>query len=79
VIAKITRGTDLLRLVRYLFGPGKANEHTDQRAVALAATLDAPVGESLTTPVGDRQLSDTEWARIAQAAMEHMGFTEASG
>jgi len=142
VIAKITRGTDLPRLVRYLFGPGKANEHTDQRAVALAATLAAtPVGESLTTdqvvelghqmdavriryrisakgtphkvtvgagarrdpgqlpgsveehrmgpghvwhlslttPVGDRQMSDEEWARIAEAAMEHMGFTEASG
>jgi len=142
VIAKITRGTDLPRLVRYLFGPGRANEHTDQRAVALAGSLRAtPVGEtltkeqvgalgermdarrikfgmaaagapqrvkvpagrapgppgspgveeehrlgpghvwhlSLTTPVGDRTLSDAEWARIAKAAMDRMGFTEASG
>ena len=142
MIAKITRGADLPRLVRYLFGPGRANEHTDQRAVALAGSLDAtPVGVvldrgqvahlgeqmdavriryrvsakgaahkvtvgagarrepgrlpgtveehrlgpghvwhmSLTTPVGDRQLSDAEWARIATAAMDRMGFTETSG
>jgi hypothetical protein len=34
VIAKVTRGADGAGLVRYLFGPGKANEHTDQRVVA---------------------------------------------
>jgi len=142
VIVKITRGTDLPRLVRYLFGPGRANEHTDQRAVALAGSLRAtPVGEaltkeqvgalgqqmdalrikfgvaavgapqrikvlasrapgpagspgikeehrlgpghvwhmSLTTPVGDRALSDAEWMRIAKAAMDRMDFTETSG
>ncbi len=50
MIVKITRGTDLPRLVRYLFGPGRANEHRDQHAVALARSLRAtPVGEELDT------------------------------
>lgn len=48
MIVKITRGTDLPGLVRYLFGPGRANEHRDQRAVGLASSLRAtPVGEKL--------------------------------
>jgi hypothetical protein len=34
VIAKVTRGTDAAGLVRYLFGPGKSDEHVDQRVVA---------------------------------------------
>lgn len=35
-------------MVRYLFGPRRANEHHDQRAVALARSLSAtPVGETL--------------------------------
>jgi len=34
---------------------------------------------SLTNPGGDRVLSDEEWARIAQGAMDAMGLTEASG
>ncbi len=50
MIVKITRGTDLPRLVRYLFGPGRANEHRDQHAVGLARSLRAtPVGEELDT------------------------------
>ena len=50
MIVKITRGTDLPRLVRYLLGPGRANEHRDQHAVGLARSLRAtPVGEELDT------------------------------
>jgi len=34
VIGKVVRGTDAGRLLLYLFGPGKANEHVDPRLVA---------------------------------------------
>jgi hypothetical protein len=34
VIGKVVHGTDAPRLVYYLYGPGKANEHTDPHLVA---------------------------------------------
>src|SRR5215472_17622792 len=34
VIGKVVRGTNVRRLLYYLFGPGKANEHTDPHLVA---------------------------------------------
>jgi hypothetical protein len=34
VIAKVLRGTDARRLLYYLYGPEKANEHTDPHLVA---------------------------------------------
>jgi hypothetical protein len=34
LISKALRGSDIGGLVRYLFGPGRANEHTNQRVVA---------------------------------------------
>ena len=34
MIGKVTRGTNVRRLLYYLYGPGKANEHTDPRLVA---------------------------------------------
>jgi hypothetical protein len=34
VIGKVIRGKDVRRLLYYLFGPGRANEHTDPRLVA---------------------------------------------
>lgn len=34
MISKALRGHDIGGLVRYLFGPGRANEHTNQRVVA---------------------------------------------
>jgi hypothetical protein len=34
MIDKVTRGTDARRLLYYLYGPGKANEHTDPHLVA---------------------------------------------
>lgn len=34
MIAKILRGAEANRLVTYLFGPGRSNEHTDQHVIA---------------------------------------------
>src|ERR1700722_10072182 len=34
MIGKVTRGTDARRLLYYLYGPGKANEHADPHLVA---------------------------------------------
>src|SRR5258708_33784836 len=34
VIGKVLRGTNAARLLYYLYGPGKANEHTDPHLVA---------------------------------------------
>ena len=34
MIAKVIRGTDARRLLYYLYGPGRANEHTDPHLVA---------------------------------------------
>lgn len=34
MIPKITKGSDVKRLLRYLFGPGNHNEHRDQHVVA---------------------------------------------
>jgi hypothetical protein len=34
VIAKVLRGTNARRLLHYLYGPGRANEHTDPHLVA---------------------------------------------
>ena len=54
MIAKISRGTNIVRLVRYLFGPGRYNEHTNQRVIAAADSLGAPCGVALSwDQVGD--------------------------
>src|ERR1700735_1992819 len=34
VIGKVVRGSDARRLLYYLYGPGRANEHADPRLVA---------------------------------------------
>ena len=34
MIGKVVRGTNVARLLRYLYGPGRANEHTDPHLVA---------------------------------------------
>lgn len=41
------RGSDTVDLVRYLFGPGRANEHTNQRVIAAAETLGVEDGTRL--------------------------------
>ncbi len=112
MIAKVTRGQAPSGAVRYLFGPGRYNEHEDPRVVAasaslrveaglrphpaeldaLAAAMDVPAvlfgtevaggacwHLSLSTKAGaDRDLSDAEWAEVANRAMDRLGF-EASG
>ena len=71
MIVKITRGTDLPRLVRYLFGPGRANEHRDQHAVALARSLRA-------TPVGE-ELDTAQVAALGPANGRHAGQVQGAG
>jgi hypothetical protein len=49
MIGKITTGSSGRRLIRYLFGPGKANEHTDQRVISSGLVLggEAMAGSNL--------------------------------
>jgi hypothetical protein len=101
------RGKDIAGLIRYLFGPGRSNEHTDQHVVTGAESLevadglrpsrderrklgraldrhrvalgvDMPGGHvwhcAVSLPPGDRVLSDDEWAQVARAAMDRLGF-----
>lgn len=98
--------------MRYLLGPGRANEHTDERVIAvstgievthgttldpaerraLVAQLDAPRAIfgtevkgghvwhlSLTNPVGDRSMSDDEWADAVRVVMDRLGFEDLAG
>ena len=41
VIGKVVRGRNAARLLYYLYGPGKANEHTDSHLVAAIPTISA--------------------------------------
>jgi len=108
VITKMQRGTRTRGLVEYLFGPGRAEEHTNQRIVAawdpawrgiahpdgvqralLSAEVDAPVHKlpeaakpaehvyhvSISNHGQDRNLSDDEWATVAQAVADKLGLT----
>jgi len=47
VIAKVSRGADGTGLARYLFGPGKENEHQDQRVIAASDGLEVDHGRAL--------------------------------
>ena len=56
MIGKITTGSSGRRLVRYLFGPGKANEHTDQRVIGSGLVMG---GEALAgSNLSHRQIAD---------------------
>jgi hypothetical protein len=56
MIGKITTGSSGRRLIRYLFGPGKANEHTDQRVITSGLVL---CGEALAGGnLSHRQIAD---------------------
>jgi hypothetical protein len=108
VIGKVTRGADPGGLLRYLYGPGRSNEHTDSHLVGgyydpayleagrypdgspdtrrlaghllvpLAArrpSCDKPVWHcSVRAAPGDRNLSDAEWATVAQEVMDRTGL-----
>ncbi|WP_440072258.1 relaxase/mobilization nuclease domain-containing protein [Streptosporangium sp. OZ121] len=108
-------GRDVGGLLRYLFGPGRANEHRDQRVIAAdhvlevvdGARLDAPqhwdqvleLGHALddhrviagiapeqgwvwhcaiSLPAGE-VLADEQWAVVARAAVERLGFDDSTG
>jgi len=108
VITKMQRGTRTRGLVEYLFGPGRAEEHTNQRIVAawdeawqgithpdgvqralLSAEVDAPVKRmpeaakpaehvyhvSISNHGQDRNLSDDEWATVAEAVADKLGLS----
>ena len=47
MIGKISKGASGRGLMRYLFGPGKANEHRDQRVIASGVALWAEEGRTL--------------------------------
>jgi hypothetical protein len=48
MIGKISKGSSGRALIRYLFGPGRANEHTDQRVVASGLSIGVEEGRPLT-------------------------------
>jgi relaxase-like protein len=48
MISKVTQGADGRALIRYLFGPGKANEHTNQRIVTSGIVMGVEEGRLLT-------------------------------
>ncbi len=50
MIAKVTRGQRPSGAVRYLFGPGRYNEHEDPHVVAASASLRVEAGLRPTTP-----------------------------
>jgi hypothetical protein len=47
MIAKISKGASARGLMRYLFGPGKANEHRDQRVIGSGVALWAEEARTL--------------------------------
>jgi hypothetical protein len=48
VIAKVTQGASGAALLRYLFGPGRANEHSNQRVVTSGIVMGVDEGRALT-------------------------------
>lgn len=48
MIAKVTQGASGSALIRYLFGPGRANEHSDQRVVTSGIVMGVEEGRALT-------------------------------
>ncbi|OBA46581.1 hypothetical protein [Kocuria sp. ICS0012] len=111
MIPNITKGNKPVGLMKYLVGPGRANEHTDPHLVGASPLImawydDAQLSEeaavsiarevdlnrrafgvdaetkhiwhcSLSIPYQDREVSDQEWADIAQKFMDEMDFTDA--
>lgn len=112
MIPNIERGEKMTGLMRYLVGPGRANEHTDPHLIngsgplmawhnddqlsaedanMIAAELDQTWKVhrpdtaqhvwhcSLSLGPEEGELTDEQWAQIAQDFMDRMEFTEASG
>jgi hypothetical protein len=47
VITKDTQGASARALIRYLFGPGRGNEHTDQRVITSGIVMGVEEGKAL--------------------------------
>ena len=47
MIAKVTQGASGRTLIRYLLGPGRANEHTDQRVITSGIVMGVEEGRTL--------------------------------
>ena len=73
MIAKISKGASGRGLVRYLFGPGKANEHSDQRVIVSGVSLWAEEGRMLS----GRELVDL--GAFLDAANDTYGRNPAGG
>ena len=73
MIAKISKGAGGRGLVRYLFGPGQANEHCDQRVIASGVSLWVEEGRMLTA----RELADL--GSFLDAANDTYGKNPAGG
>ena len=73
MIGKVVRGTDAGRLLHYLYGPGRANEHTDPHLVA--GFGDPAELEPETRPDGSRDLRRLS-GLLAQplAALDRPGY-----
>lgn len=111
MIGKVGKGNRVGGLLHYLFGPGRANEHTDPHLIAswdaspaaLEPATDAdgqhevgPLAQLLEQPLkllrrkpkttvwhcsvraapGDRELTDAEWAQVAEKVVHTVGFAE---
>src|SRR6266550_3500645 len=82
VIGKVLRGTDARRLLYYLYGPGKANEHTDPHLVAGFADPAELEPERRPSGAPDlRRLAGllaqplaAEWAQVAAGIMHRTGL-----
>ena len=75
VIKVAPRGKDAPGLMKYLFGPGKANEHTDQHLVAGSASLKEAYAGAL-APDEARELGrviEQAWRAQAQESLALVG------
>ncbi|OYO19836.1 hypothetical protein CGZ93_12585 [Enemella dayhoffiae] len=68
MIAKVLKAKDTPGLLHYLFGPGRANEHVNQRVVAGSNDLQLVFGQLI--PGGER-LSNVEQRLLADKIDEH--------
>ncbi|WP_435131431.1 relaxase/mobilization nuclease domain-containing protein [Actinacidiphila sp. bgisy144] len=67
MIAKITRGKTVRRLLGYLYGPGRANEHTDPHLVASWDGFAPDPGRDTDPQAAMRQLTQALDLRLNQA------------
>ncbi|MFD7119623.1 relaxase/mobilization nuclease domain-containing protein [Streptomyces sp. NPDC059922] len=67
MIAKITRGRDTAKLIGYLYGPGRANEHADPHLVASWDGFAPDPGRTDDIKAGKRRLANALDLRVKQA------------